>query len=525
MAEKILNTLIKLRYDSHENWLSNDPVLKAGEVAISTVAVKQEGTVNFVPSCLMKVGDDTHKYSELGFTYAKAADVLAACKSEDALKAFVNGVIADAGIATDEALNALTTRVSSTESAITTLNGTGAGSVAKSISDAIAALNLANTYDAKGAAADVQSDLDAYKTTNNTAVGNKVDKVAGKSLISDSEITRLAAMSDGANKVEASTVNGNIKIDGTETKVYTHPDKHAISDVTGLQAALDDAKKAGTDAASAAATEKTRAEAAEAGLGTRIDGVEESIGTVATGKTVVEMIADAQTAATYDDSALVGRVSTVEGKVTTLVGTDASKSARAIAAEEVAKIVAGADASYDTLKEIADWISSHGSDASAMNTAILALQSIVDGIGGTGEKATVVEYVTDAIAALKIGDYAKAADLTALGARVQTLEGVSHSHANKTVLDGINATKITAWDAAEKNAKAYADSLASNYDAAGAAAAVKQELDTYKTSNEAAVAKKANDADLAAIAKSGNVNDLIQTAGDVLVFDCGDSTN
>ena len=46
-------------------------------------------------------------------------------------------------------------------------------------------------------------------------------------------------MSDGANKVEASATNGSIKIDGTETVVYTHPDKHAISDVDGLQDALD----------------------------------------------------------------------------------------------------------------------------------------------------------------------------------------------------------------------------------------------------------------------------------------------
>ena len=112
----------------------------------------------------------------------------------------------------------------------------------------------------------------------------------------------------------------------------------------------------------------------------------------------------------------------VEGKINTLVGEDTNKSARAIAAEETAKIVAGADASYDTLKEIADWISSHTTDAAAMNSAILALQAIVDGIGGEGEKATVVAYVDDAIAALKIGDYAKAADLTALAGRVSALE-------------------------------------------------------------------------------------------------------
>lgn len=137
----------------------------------------------------------------------------------------------------------------------------------------------------------------------------------------------------------------------------------------------------------------------------------------ATASTVVGYV-DEKTAGIASDTALQA----LTGKVNTLVGEDTNKSARAIAAEETAKIVAGADASYDTLKEIADWISSHSTDAAAMNSAILALQGIVEGIGGEGEKATVVAYVTDAIAALKIGDYAKAADLTALAGRVSALE-------------------------------------------------------------------------------------------------------
>ena len=73
----------------------------------------------------------------------------------------------------------------------------------------------------------------------NTELAKKVDKVEGKSLIADSEITRLAGMSDGANKVEASATNGKIKIDGVETVVYTHPANHAISEVSGLQEALN----------------------------------------------------------------------------------------------------------------------------------------------------------------------------------------------------------------------------------------------------------------------------------------------
>lgn len=152
----------------------------------------------------------------------------------------------------------------------------------------------------------------------------------------------------------------------------------------------------------------------------KVKTVSDLVGTIpdsATATTVVGYI-DEKTSGIATDANL----QIVEGKINTLVGEDTNKSARAIAAEETAKIVAGADASYDTLKEIADWISSHTTDAAAMNSAILALQAIVDGIGGDGEKATVVAYVDDAIAALKIGDYAKAADLTALAGRVSALE-------------------------------------------------------------------------------------------------------
>lgn len=91
-----------------------------------------------------------------------------------------------------------------------------------------------------------EGDLEAELATK---INNKVDKVEGKSLIADAEIARLAGMSDGANKVEASETNGNIKIDGVETVVYTHPDKHAIADVDGLQDALDGLQAAGDYAA------------------------------------------------------------------------------------------------------------------------------------------------------------------------------------------------------------------------------------------------------------------------------------
>jgi hypothetical protein len=86
-----------------------------------------------------------------------------------------------------------------------------------------------------------EGDIEALKE----ASAKHVEKEDGKSLIADTEIARLAAMSDGANKVEKSDTNGNIKIDGAEVVVYTHPEKHAIADVDGLQAALDGKQAAG----------------------------------------------------------------------------------------------------------------------------------------------------------------------------------------------------------------------------------------------------------------------------------------
>lgn len=194
--------------------------------------------------------------------------------------------------------------------------------------------------------------------------------------------------------------------------------------------------------------------------------------------------------------ALKKKIDDAAAQASTLVGEDASKSARAIAAEEVAKIVDGADSSFDTLKEIADWISGHKTDAASMNSAIKALEAIVKGIGGEGESATVVAYVDAAIKALKIGDYAKAADLTATVARITDLEskvGVLNGGADvagsvakaladaKAYADGLakNYDAKGAADTALASAKTYADGLAVNYDAKGSAATAEANANKY----------------------------------------------
>lgn len=61
----------------------------------------------------------------------------------------------------------------------------------------------------------------------NSAIGNKVDKVTGKGLsandFTDVLLTKLNGIAQNATKVEQSTTNGNIIINGVEVKVYTEP--------------------------------------------------------------------------------------------------------------------------------------------------------------------------------------------------------------------------------------------------------------------------------------------------------------
>ena len=78
MADKVLNTRILLKYDSYANWTSNNPVLKAGEMAIATVAnIEANAATGFtnLPNVVIKVGDGATPYNQLKFVSALAADV------------------------------------------------------------------------------------------------------------------------------------------------------------------------------------------------------------------------------------------------------------------------------------------------------------------------------------------------------------------------------------------------------------------------------------------------------------------
>ena len=89
---------------------------------------------------------------------------------------------------------------------------------------------------------DLQSSVSTLESSVGTieeSLDDKVDKVSGKGLSTNdyttTEKNKLSGIATGATKVEKSTTNGNIKINGTETTVYTKPDltKQEVVDALG----------------------------------------------------------------------------------------------------------------------------------------------------------------------------------------------------------------------------------------------------------------------------------------------------
>lgn len=188
----------------------------------------------------------------------------------------------------------------------------------------------------------------------------------------------------------------------------------------------------------------------------------------------------------------------------------------------------------DSIKELATWVNTHGTEAAGYSAAISALEALVGDtavatqianaiaaenlaqyaktadIEGTLQKVdtqgTVTEAINAAINALAIGDYAKASDLTALAARVAALETAGYqtgAQVTASIEAAIAALKAeNLWDAkgaaaaAEAAAKAYADGLAGNYDSKGSAAAAEAAAKTHSDAN-LATAKSYSDANLA----------------------------
>lgn len=154
-------------------------------------------------------------------------------------------------------------------------------------------------------------------------------------------------------------------------------------------------------------------------------------------------------AAKYDDSTVKASIKANADAITILNGTGDGSVDKKVA-DAVAGILNGAPEAYDTLKEISDWISTHGTDAASMNsqintnkTDIANLVKLVGSLPASTEAKTIVEYIDSKVGAI---DYTDAI-----------------ATAKQEAINAAAADATTKAGTAETNAKKYADELAKNY--------------------------------------------------------------
>lgn len=637
MEEKRLNVRLSLKYDTHENWMANDPVLLKGEAALVEVSVAQEGKVNSVPSVLMKVGaDGQKKYSELPFISALSADTYEWARAKDkpvytaseidGLSTFISGEIQDTDHeykivkVTDFQYKLMGKSKGDTDYTIEcgVIEIPDDSAAIKANSDAIDALEgLVGTT---AVAAQITAALASYSTTEqmNAAIATaKGEAVKHADDLNTAMDTRVGVLEGKFGEGEGTV--GDMIADAVA--VETQAREQAVS---GVQGSVDQlAQTHATDKAALEGSISTAQKAADDAQAD-VDALAGKVGEVPENQTVMGIITNIQENA-YDDTELRGliggntaaingvtsdylksadkeelqgkvdkvaqdlqgeidRATGVEGGLETrlkAVEDDYLKAADKTALQEQITINAGAielltngvdTEKVDGVNDLIKYVEDHGTEVTGMMEDIEANEkAIADEI----DRATEAEaqVLTDAKAytdqevgasktvmgedaqakadAAQAAAIAKANELNgAMDTRMQAVEGKAHEHSNKDVLDGITAQnitdwndavakehehtnksvldgiteeRVTAWDGAEQAAKDYADGLDEVMGGRMTTAEGKITALEGRAGNiETEVAKKANDADLAAIAKTGSTDDLVQGTL-TLVLDCGTS--
>ena len=612
MATKTLNTRILLRYDSYENWLTSTIVLKQGEMAICSVpSGKTVDGVTAPPAVLAKIGDNVHTFKDLPWLQAVASDVHAWAKAavpaipvenitglddhiskvavdSDTQYNIVKGdndytykLMSKAKGAENFTTEVATLTIPNPTSDINSLKAlVGDVAVATQISNAIAALKLSETYEAKGAAAAVQTALlgDAAEAYN--TLGKLEDAV-------------IAAQASANEKTTMAAVEAKNYATKTEAQGYA-------TAVVGMD--TDDAEKATVKGAKAYAKDLNDA------INTRVESLETAIGEGGSvGSQIDAKIANLDVAeVAVGTGEIIEKISETDGKI--------SVSKRALTASDIPTseqsqvngLGTALAAKQDTLafqNDNYDKTTNKAITKSDLDAAVAGLSGAVHFIGvkeslpanGNNGDICIVcnkEYVyptsdsqwhelgDETIDAVKgqIKDVDIAADAAIAQSKIAGLTDALNAKANSSDL-GTMAAETAADYIKKTDAPGYADILTATvagttYETKADASAKLNEAKTYTTTElgklnltevaagegkiiskisqvngkvsaetrdlvaadiptieqaqvnglGAALAAKANDADISAIGKSGSITDVLQPEGDVLILFGGTST-
>ena len=205
MADKILNTRLRLKYDTLANWQNANPVLLQGEIGIVSVPQGQDETTlqEKQPAILFKVGDGVKVFEELPWASGLAADVYSWAKKAhgEASDIIYKPEVTDENGGTTDAIY-VNTAISSLEASVKALEEIfkeeGEGGTVSGISDII------------------KNYINVNLNKTDTAVDEKyVSAVSQK----DGIITVTRADLPKYTLAEG-TANGTVKFNGTDVNVH-----------------------------------------------------------------------------------------------------------------------------------------------------------------------------------------------------------------------------------------------------------------------------------------------------------------
>jgi len=325
MAEKTLNTRILLKYDSYENWLTNNPILKKGELAIAYLGQEHptEAT-NFqnIPNVVLKVGDGTSNYKTLKFVSGLAADVYSWAKAPTRptyeakdivdLDKFIADEIQDTNTQYNIAkVNDYQYKLQKKEIGEETFSDTGVvidipnktaditalqnkfagmteATVVAHVAAEIEKLGLA-TYAKKTEVEAVQTALNNYKTSNDAAVQANTN-----ALTAIKDHGTVDSFGDVMTEMAKYQLAGDY---ATKTEAQGYATEAANGKDAAIQAAQDaaDAAQAEVDALEQThAADKLALEGSIAAAATEFNKLKAAVGTVPEGSTVMGLVNAAQ---------------------------------------------------------------------------------------------------------------------------------------------------------------------------------------------------------------------------------------
>lgn len=369
----------------------------------------------------------------------------------------------------------------------------------------------------KGVASDAKlTELSNKVTANTNSIETINTSLAEGGSVSNAIADAKKAGTDAATAV-STLENGKVKANTEAIAAINNADtgilKQAKDYADGKDTAIAAAKKAGDDAAAAVTTLKNGEVKANADA---ITAINNKIGTIPDGKTVAQAIEDAKTAATYDDTEVKGLIKNNKDAIDVLNGGDTVNGSVAKSVKEAINDFAtkiSDDGTVNTFKELVDYAAAHGSEYTAAIADIAANKSAIDTLKGTGA-GSVSKAVNDAIEGLHIGDYAKSVDVESTYVKKNGTDRLITA-AEGTKLAGIaEGAQVNVIESIKLNGTALSiDAKAVNIPLVTA--------DTAGIVISSADENTISYANGIGTVNSLNVNKLAQTEGDVLIIDGG----